>query len=208
LPILLVSAALACSSLSRPAVVRGGDAADPLAETYKLASAGDTSGAIAAAKRAVQADPKAYFPRVRLAWLSLATDPAASADAYHQAALLEPNAVEPLLGEQQCLIALERWEQAEKIGREVVRRDPQSYLGLSRLAWTLYKHGDAKGAAGLYAKVVALYPGDVDMRVGLGASLLAQGQRVDAAAAYNAALAMYPGHAIALQGIAACKGGK
>lgn len=188
-----------------PAQEKKDDAA-LLAETYGLEAKLDYPAAARVMKRVADAAPKSYFPQLRVGWLeACAGDYAKAGEAYAAAAALEPGAVEPLLGLQQALVVLERWDQAEKAGRDLLVRDPKSYAGLSRLAWTLYKKKDFKNAAETYGKVLALYPGDVEMRSGLAYAELALSRISDAAAHFRECLAMVPGHAGATNGLALCK---
>jgi tetratricopeptide (TPR) repeat protein len=179
---------------------------EPLADSYKLQTKNDLAGAVRAMREAVTAAPTAYFPRLRLAYLaSLAADYATAADSYHAAARLAPGAVEPLLGEQLALISLTRWDDADTVGKAALALDPTSYLARSRLAWTRFKKKDFRGAAELYAAVLVHYPADVDMRLGLGWSLLYLGRKADAAAAFREVLTMVPKQAGALEGLAAAR---
>jgi Tfp pilus assembly protein PilF len=176
---------------------------DVLADSYKL-QATDLAAAVKAMRKVVDASPNAYFPRLRLAYLSsLAGDHVAALAAYRAAAKLAPSAIEPLLGEQLALVTLARWDDAEVVAKRVLARDPQSYLARSRLAWTRYNKKDYRGATELYAAIVAQYPGDVDMRDGLGWSLLALGRKDDAATAFREVLTMVPKQAGATEGLAA-----
>lgn len=201
----LLSASLVIA-LAGAALAQPSSTADPLASSYKLEAGKDLAGAIRQVRLAVEAAPSAYFPRIRLAYLdALAGDQAGAAAAYHDAAQLAPGAVEPLLGEQLALVTLGRWDDAERVGRQLMRLDPESYLGRSRLAWTLYNKHDYRGAAALYAAVVAAYPSDLELRTGLGWSLLALGRRADAARAFQEVLAMMPSHEGATRGLAAAR---
>jgi tetratricopeptide (TPR) repeat protein len=191
--------------LAAPAVAASADAGgDALATSYQLQSDNDISGAVKAMKKAVEANPSSYFSRVRLAYLSaLANDQAGAIEHYRAAAKLAPAAIEPLLGEQLALVTLGKWDDAETVGKQILAVDPQSYLARSRLAWTRYKKGDFRGSAEMYAAVLVQYPGDVDMRLGLGWSLLGLGRKDDAVAAFREVLSMVPKHAGATAGIAA-----
>lgn len=174
-----------------------------LTDSYKL-QATDLSASIRAMHKAVDASPNAYFPRLRLAYLSsLAGDHAAAATGYRAAAKLAPGAVEPLLGEQLALVTLGKWDEAEAVARRILAIDPASYLARSRLAWTRYKNKQFRGAAELYAAILVQYPGDTEMRNGLGWSLLSLGRKDDAAAAFREVLAMVPKQAGATEGLAA-----
>ena len=197
-------AAIAVVSLffatARPAVAD----TDPLAESYRLQTKNDLAGALKAMRKAVAASPGSYFVNLRLAYLSTLTgDWAGALDGYHTAADLAPAAIEPLLGEQLALVTLGRWDDAENIGKQILKADASNYLAGSRLAWTHYKKKDFQGALALYAAVLALYPGDIDMRNGLGWSLLALDRKKDAAAAFREVLVMVPGQANATAGLAA-----
>lgn len=177
-----------------------------LAESYSLQAAGQFAGAARAMRTAADAAPKNYFLRLRLAYLQLlAADYAGAADSYSRAAVLAPHAVEPLLGRQQALVAAAMWDQAEKVGREILTRDPKNYLGSSRLAWTLYRRGDFAGAGEMYTRVLDLCPGDIEMRSGLGYALLGAGKKAAAAAVFKEILEMVPGHAGASAGLAAAR---
>ena len=190
--------------LFRAAPSASADATDPLSESYKLQTANDTAGAVKAMRRAVEATPNTYFLRLRLAYLSsLVGDYAGAADAYRTAAKLAPAAIEPLLGQQLALVTLGRWEDAETVAKQILAIDPTSYLARSRLAWTRYKRKDFRGAAELYAALLVLYPGDIDMRLGLGWSMLGLGRRDDATAAFHEVLTMVPKQSGATEGVAA-----
>ena len=183
----------------------GGTAhADPLADSYKLQTNNDVAGAVKAMRKVVDAAPSGYFPRLRLAYLSsLVGDYTGAADGYRAAAKLAPGAIEPLLGEQLALVTLGKGDDADGIARQILAIDPTSYLARSRLAWTRYKKKDYRGAAELYAALLVLYPGDIDMRLGLGWSMVGLGRNNDAAVAFREILSMVPGQSGATEGLAA-----
>jgi tetratricopeptide (TPR) repeat protein len=200
--VLALAAALSVS----PAPQGGDDPSKAMAISYQLQTSGDFAGAGRALRPLIEAQPKAYFPRLRQGYMFLlAADYTNAADSYRAAAALEAAAVEPLLGLQQTLLAAERFDDAEKVGREVLQRDPKSYLGLSRQAWTLYKRGNCAAAADLYQKVLALYPGDADMLSGLGYAQLGLGKKTQAEASFKAVLGNVPGHVSATTGLTYCK---
>lgn len=181
-------------------------AARSLTTSYQLQANADYAGAIQILRSLVDSSPKAYFPRLRLAYLHLLKcEYQNSADAYRAAALLEPAAVEPLLGQQQALMALEHFDDAEKVGREILQRDPKNYTGLSRQAWIQFKRESYAAAADLYQQVLVLYPSDVEMLAGLGYAQLWLGKKSTAEATFRKALAFVPGHAGATAGLTYCK---
>lgn len=210
--LLLVAAVALLPVLSRAGSSTGvapsqsGATMDPLADSYAREAKGDAKGAAAAMKIAADVTPQSYFARLRLAYLLLhSKDASAAVESYRIAATLAPAAVEPLLGEQQALVSLARFDEAEKTGLAIVERDPKSYLGLSRLAWTQYSLKKYAAALQTYQSVLDLYPADAEMRAGIGYSLLALGKKTDAAAAFSAVLATMPGHKGATDGLALCK---
>lgn len=181
-------------------------AARSLTVSYQLQANADYAGAIQILRSLVDASPKSYFPRLRLAYLHLVKcEYQNSADAYRVAAQLEPAAVEPLLGQQQALMALERYDEAEKVGREILQRDPKNYTGLSRQAWIQFKRESYAASADLYQQVLALYPSDVEMLSGLGYAQLWLGKKGTAEATFKKALANVPGHQGATAGLTYCK---
>jgi tetratricopeptide (TPR) repeat protein len=186
-------------------VIRSASASNDaeLADSYRL-QATDLSASVKAMHRVVGGSPNTYFPWLRLAYLSsLSGDHAGAVAAYRAAAKLAPGALEPLLGQQLALVALGKWDDAEAVAKQILAIDPANYLGRSRLAWTRYQKKNFRGAAELYAAILVQYPGDTEMRNGLGWSLLSLGRKDDAAAAFREVLAMVPRQADATQGLAA-----
>ena len=174
--------------------------------SYELEAARQYGPALDALARMPDAEKKTYVWQLRTGWLSYLAgqyDPAIAA--YRKAVALAPDAVEPRLGLMLPLMAQRRWKDAEVAGREVLRRDPGSYLGQSRLAFALYNLGRYPEAEAMYRKVLAAYPSDVEMRAGLGWSLLKQGKREAAVAAFKDVLRVSPRQASALAGMAAAK---
>ncbi|HEV8548055.1 MAG TPA: tetratricopeptide repeat protein [Polyangiaceae bacterium] len=135
----------------------------------------------------------------------LAKDYAAAAADYGRAAKLLPRSIEALLGEQQALLALGRFADAEPVARAILERDADNYLATSRLAWTLFNLKRYKEAADVYTSVLELYPGDLEMMVGLGYSELRAGRKPAAAVAFRTALAISPKHPRARTGLAQCR---
>jgi len=193
-------------SLLLSASLAKADVAASLTESYRLHTAGDLAGAIKATRSAVDEAPRQYFLWVRLGYLQLiAADYGNSAESYRKAAELNPGSVEARLGQQQSLLALGRFEESEKAGKSALELDSDNYLAGSRLAWSLMQRRKYREAADQYLAVVALYPGDVDMRLGLANSLFSAGRKADAAKSYREVLAMIPEHKAAAAGLAACK---
>jgi tetratricopeptide (TPR) repeat protein len=177
-----------------------------LAESYRLHSSGDVAGAVRAMTQVVAEQPRQYFPRLRLAYLQfMAADYSAAAQNYAQAVELKPSAVEAVLGEQQALLAAGRYAEAEPLARQVLKEDPKSYLGNSRLAWTLYNLKRFDEAAAQYTIVLAMYPSDIEMRIGLGYSQLGGGHKAEASKTFREVLEMVPDNKSAVAGLAASR---
>jgi tetratricopeptide (TPR) repeat protein len=195
---------LGSSSQGEAAAVK--EPAPPAGDSFSLEAKGDLEAALTAAERVMQNNPKGYFPRLRVAYLELVLkDYAAAAKDYRVAGELAPRSVEALLGEQQALIALESYVAAEPVGREILARDADNYLASSRLAWTLFNLRRYGEAAKLYARVLTLYPGDLEMMLGLGYSLLRSGRKPQAAEAFRTVLAISPANQRAREALAACR---
>jgi tetratricopeptide (TPR) repeat protein len=179
---------------------------DALALSFGHEAKGELQAALSASQQAADANPKLYFARLRVAYLELALKNYAAAERdYARAAELAPRSIEALLGRQQALIALGRYEDAEGAGRAVLARDPDNYLASSRLAWTFFSLKRFGEAAKLYTGVLSLYPGDLEMMLGLGYSQLRAGKKRDAAETFRVVLGINKNHPRAREGLAACR---
>lgn len=175
-------------------------------DSLSFEARGDLPAALRAASSVADANPKRYFARLRVAYLELLQNNfAAAAKDYARAAELLPQSLEALLGRQQALIALGRYADAEPLGREILARDADNYLGSSRLAWTLFNLKRYPESAKIYARLLVLYPSDLEMATGLGYALLRSGRKSDAAEAFRSVLTASPAHPRAREGLAACR---
>ena len=206
---LIVGALLAVAGLALGSD-RGGAAgappSDPLEDSFAREAQGDLSGALRASQEAAERNPERYFTRIRVAFLELELkNYAAAAEDYARAAALAPRSLEALLGQQQALLALGRYTEAETAGRKALARDADNYLAASRLAWTLFSLKRYADAGKVYARVLTLYPSDLEMMTGLAYSELRAGRKREASDAFRAVLAILPSHARAREGLAACR---
>ena len=94
------------------------------------------------------------------------------------------------------------------IGLWLLKIDPASYLGNLRLAFAVYNLGRYPEAATLYRRLGEMYPSDVDVRDGLGWSLLKMGKPAEAAVELRAVLEVAPRNALALDGMKAAGAGR
>ncbi len=175
--------------------------------SYALEAQGDTRGALAAMESLPADAQRTYLYALRRAWLLYQAgrfdDAVAS---YRQAAQLSRSAIEPRVGELLPLLALRRWQDAERLAREVLRMDEDNYLASRRLALALYNLGRFDAAKSAYQAVLARYPGDLEMLTGVGWCELRLNHRSDAAEAFRAVLAVSPDDANATAGLTAAAG--
>ena len=147
-----------------------------------------------------------YVYHLRRAWLLyLAADHRASIAAYRDAIDAAPQAVEPRLGLMLPQTALSLWLDTVSTAEGALAIDPNNYLVLSRKAYAQYMLGRYAEAADAYRAVLALYPSDVEMRSGLGWSLLKAG-RGDAAAEFRQVLDLAPEYVTAKTGLEVATG--
>jgi tetratricopeptide (TPR) repeat protein len=185
-----------------------GALADETADAYQASNDLELAGRYREALQAMDGVPSTgrgeYVYHLRRAWLCyLAGDHRESVDAYRQAIAMAPRAVEPRLGLMLPQMALHLWVDAEQTAVDTLALDPRSYLAGSRRAWALYNLGRYDEAEVAYRRVLELYPGDTEMRTGLGWCLLKLDRGADSAAQFRQVLRVDPADASAQQGLAA-----
>jgi tetratricopeptide (TPR) repeat protein len=121
--------------------------------------------------------------------------------AYKAASLLNPRSIEARLAMLLPLMAQERWDEVVVIAEQVLRRDPDDYLALSRLAFAKFNSQHFPEAEAVYRRVVELYPSDLEMRAGLGWAVLRMGKQPEAAALFREVLDLSPEHESAKAGL-------
>lgn len=185
------------------ALAFGADVSDLYQRSYEQEATGAYRTALSTLDGVPSGEKGAYTYKLRRAWLLyLDGQLDGSIQAYDQAVAAEPGAIEPLLGKMLPLLAARRWADAERVGQQVLTKDPKSYLGRSRTAWATYNLGRNAEAEALYRGLVHDYPSDVDMRAGWGWSLLGLGRKDEAAKAFEAVLRVAPKHGTAGEGLA------
>ncbi len=162
-------------------LIRESARAEDIAELFNRSRAyeakGEYSEALNSALKIVLMDTGNYDALLRAGWLFYRRqDYNASQDYYRKASNLKPGAIEPLLGRTLPLMASEKWEEAERVAEAIISKDPRNYLAGSRLAYILFSRAMYGRAAGMYEKVLELYPGDTDMKLGLAWSLYRMGR--------------------------------
>jgi predicted O-linked N-acetylglucosamine transferase (SPINDLY family) len=103
-----------------------------------------------------------------------------------------------LMAQGQSLQQAGRLGEAERLYREVLRRQPRHADALHFLGLVAYQAGHPQAGADLIAQAVAVAPGDADALANLGLALQALGRHEDALASLDRALALRPDNAAAL----------
>ncbi len=189
-----------------PAVAEDGPsrAATLYRESYHLEASRDFSGALSRMKEIASRGDRSYFAVARTAWLAhISGDFAAAENAYREAAVLAPKALEPKLGLTLPLLASKKWRDLERACRDVLAADPNHATARARLAHALYMQGNYPDAASLYRRLIEEYPGELDHQTGLAWANLRMGKRAEARATFSAVLAVSPDNANAKQGLSA-----
>lgn len=172
--------------------------------SYDKEAAGLHQAALAALDCLPGAARVSYIAELRRGWLLyLLGRHVEASDAYARATALAPAAVESRLGRMLPLIADRRYAAAIAEGREILGLDPRNYLASLRLAYVEYAQGDYAAAAAGYAALMAAYPGDIEVKAGLGWALLKLGRGDEAVAQFSEVLAVAPRHAAASEGFLA-----
>jgi tetratricopeptide (TPR) repeat protein len=202
----LLAVALGCGVASAEAE---GGPADQFQRSYDAEAAGKTQDALAALDAIPAPQQSGYVAQLRRGWLLYKLGKHAEAiDAYGRAVAAEPKSVEARVGALLPAMALRRWADVESGAREVLKLDPASYLGTLRLAYAVYNLGRYPEAAGIYRRLAELYPSDVDVRDGLGWSLLKMGKAAEALVELRAVLDVAPRNTLALEGVKAAGAGR
>jgi tetratricopeptide (TPR) repeat protein len=186
-----------------PAAVRpASEAGKAFQQSYDDEATGKTDAALADLDALPATHKDGYVAQLRRGWLLYKLGKNAEAvAAYAKATALDPGAIEARVGATLPAMALRRWADTEATAREVLARDAGNYLAGLRLAFAVYSQGRYPEAEGLYRKLLVLYPSDVDVRAGLGWSLLKMGKGPDAARAFAEVLDLSPRNTLALEGI-------
>jgi tetratricopeptide (TPR) repeat protein len=186
-----------------PSLAFGQSATARLQESYELEAVGKTQDALGALER-IEPSARSYVVHLRRGWLLYLLGRHGEAVApYEQAIAAAPKAVEPRLGVMLPLMAERRWLDASVHAQKVLERDPGNYLASSRLAFSLYNLGRFGDALPHYLRMVEAYPSDVEMRNGVGWTLLKLGRGKESAQAFREVLQVSPKNASALEGLQA-----
>lgn len=174
--------------------------AEPAAwsRSYAAEARGDLPSALSALDGDAS-DP--YLLALRKGWLLYLSGRHTEAiTAYQQAIAASHGAIEARLGATLPLMALRRWQDAEKAAGEVLALAPHDKTALTRRAWCLFNLGRYGEAEVAYRQAWTDWPSDPDLGAGVGWSLLRQGKKDAARAVFDRILAFAPDHASANEG--------
>ena len=183
------------------------------ARVWQASYAAETAGKLEEAlNQLTQLPPPhrdSYLASYRRGWLQYRMGRYAdSAGAYNLAAALEPTGVEARVAMLVSLSADKRWDAVFPAAQEVLKRDPENYGALTRLAFAHYSLQHWKDAEPLYRRLLQRYPSDVEARSSLGWTLLRVGKQREAAELFRQVLELSPSHTIAAAGYRAATGRK
>jgi tetratricopeptide (TPR) repeat protein len=176
------------------------------AQVWKSSLAAEGAGQFQAAVNALAQLPnpqrEGYLASFRRGWLLYrANQFAESVAAYKAAATLEPASIEARVGLLLPLMSLNRWNDVIALAEDVLKRDPENYLTLQRLAFAKYSTQHFPEAEVLYRRLIEHYPSDVETRAALGWVVLRMGKTKEAAALFTEVLEVSADHASATAGL-------
>jgi tetratricopeptide (TPR) repeat protein len=202
-----ISLGLVAISLGCGVALADGGAADQFQRSYDAEAVGKTQDALTAIDALPAPQHDGYVAQLRRGWLLYKLGKHAEAvDAYGKAIALEPKSVEARVGALLPAMALRRWADVESGAKEALKLDPGNYLANLRMAFAVYSLGRYPDAATLYRKLAEGYPSDVEVRSGLGWSLLKAGKGAEAAGEFRAVLDVAPRNTLAAEGMKALGG--
>jgi tetratricopeptide (TPR) repeat protein len=170
--------------------------------SYLQEQAGTIEQAIADVTAILRLDPANYVANYRLGWLCYCKGTFADSIVYYTRAMtLAPGAIEAQLGLLLPLMAAQKWDDAETLGRKLAARAPDNYLAGSRLAYVYYMEGKYKLAEQQYQATLKNYPSELEMMLGLGWTYLKQGRSAEARDMFKKVLAVHRKNANALAGL-------
>lgn len=198
---LLTVLVLITAFLAAPAAAQS-DAAEQFESSFAHEARGDYAAALGGVRAILRAEPGNYTATLRAGWLHyLRTEYEESAAWYRKAVALAPSAIEPKLGLMLPLMAALRWKEAETAAVEVLKASPQNFLANSRLAFILFSQGRYTQAKSEYQKMIDLYPGDLDMQLGLAWTLQRMGDKKGAGEWFTKILRVRRTNTGALEGL-------
>jgi len=195
-----------CAIFSASSLMAAEGAPELFAASFAMEIEGDYKGALNKTLKILRENSKNYVATLRAGWLYyLKKDYNASMAYYQKAIAQKPYAIEPLLGLTLPLMAAKNWSAGEKIAGKIIAKAPNNYLANSRLAYILFSQARYGEAEKKYKKMLALHPGDMEMKLGLAWTYVKMGNRKKAIKYFNEALQVRKHNVNALAGISAAQ---
>jgi len=130
--------------------------------SYSFERAGDYKRALEAMAPLYRLYPRGYSLNLRLGWLAyLQGAQVNSLEYYKLASAILPESFDAKLGLVLPLIALERFEEGERVLEEILKIDYFNYYANLRLSYLLRRQGKPKLALAVVNRLLPLYPSDV-----------------------------------------------
>ena len=130
--------------------------------SYSFERAGDYKRAAEAMAPLYRLYPRGYSLNLRLGWLAYLQGAQANSVGYYKAASsILPESFDAKLGLVLPLIALERYEEGERVLEEILKIDYFNYYANLRLSYLLRLQGKPKLALAVVNRLLPLYPSDV-----------------------------------------------
>jgi len=162
-------------------------------ESYVAESQGKKALAIERMIQIYKGEPNDYFVNLRLGWLFYSNGKYKNAeDHYSRAAGITPTSVEPLLGLSLTLVTEENWTQVLQTCEELLKRDPNNYLGQQRKIQAYLKLNRFSEAAQTASEVLKMYPTDAVFLEQRGYALQQQEKTEEARSVLTFLLAISP----------------
>jgi tetratricopeptide (TPR) repeat protein len=172
--------------------------------SYDREALGDYGSALDALTAMPRAEQGGFIHQLRRGWLLyLLGRYEESIAAYEAAVRTAPEALEAKLGLMLPQMAVRRWQDAERTGREVLEVDALSFLARRRVALALYNLGRYAEAEALYREVLVQYPSDVEVLSGVAWSRYQQGDVEEARRLFREVLHYSQNNASAIEGLRA-----
>lgn len=172
--------------------------------SYTAESAGQFQAALSALTELPAPQRDGYFASFRRGWLLYRLNQhAESVAAYKLAAVAEPASIEARVGLLLPLMALTRWNDVAALAEDVLKRDPENYLALQRLAFAKFSSEHFPEAEVVYRRLVEHYPSDIEMRAALGWVCLRMGKQKEAVGLFKQVLEISSEHVSATAGLRA-----
>jgi len=142
-----------------------------------------------------------FLAAERSGWLNyLAADYAKAEQGYARARLIQPTAINPLLGFLSVAQAQKDGKKIERAAEDILRTEPTNYRAQSALAVLHFTNKDYRRSASDYHRLLATYPDDADAMSGEAWSAFYLGLRRESYDSFRRLLSISPSYPYAQQG--------